>query len=218
MAGPLGIALLTSAAAMAGTFFSGRQAKREAEKNREFQERMSNTSYQRGVADMRSAGINPALAAGRGGASTPSGAVAEVPDYGEATGRAVSSGLAVRESRARVELLEAQAEQARSGGQLSRTQAYDLSTSASLRYGLLAAQQAVANADATQRRELLPMILERARAEVDTMVSSARATNARAALDELAREGAGNIEDFERRMGEAGPWTRLLFELLRIVK
>lgn len=47
----------------------------EAQKDREFQERMANTAIQRQVADMQAAGINPAALNGNG-ADVPSGAAA----------------------------------------------------------------------------------------------------------------------------------------------
>lgn len=50
----------------------------QAQINRDWQTQMSNTAYQRGMADMKAAGLNPILAANLGGATTPGGGPASV--------------------------------------------------------------------------------------------------------------------------------------------
>lgn len=83
--GPLIAAALPAAASVAGGIAGiiGADSQNaanaaEAQKNRDFQERLSNTAWQRGVADMRAAGLNPALAYEKGGASAPAGAQARL--------------------------------------------------------------------------------------------------------------------------------------------
>lgn len=87
----------------------------QAQLNRDWQERMSNTSWQRGVADMKAAGINPMLAFSKGGASTPAGsaATAQTGAPQQNTMAGVTSALQLLNLKAQIDNIKAQTENTR---------------------------------------------------------------------------------------------------------
>jgi len=62
-----------------------------ARENTEFQKSMANTAHQREMADLKAAGLNPILAAGRSGAAAPPGSVASMQTPG--TGGIIAEGI-----------------------------------------------------------------------------------------------------------------------------
>lgn len=104
---PAAIAAGATLGAGALNYLGARQANQMnmkiAKKQMHFQERMSNTAYQRTVEDMRAAGLNPALAYNLGGASSPMGSSTNV---GNELSGAVNSALDAQRAFAEVKNLE----------------------------------------------------------------------------------------------------------------
>ncbi len=92
--GPFAAAALTGGLSFLGGKSRNRAASAQAQRQMDFQERMSNTAHQREIADLRKAGLNPILSATGGrGASSPGGAQAPMQDI---VTPGISSALASR--------------------------------------------------------------------------------------------------------------------------
>lgn len=104
MFGALAAGLAAGGLGFLGARNTNRHAQDNSREQMAFQERMSSTAYQRATEDLRKAGLNPILAAGHSGASTPGGSSAPVRD---ALGSATSSAMEARRLHADLANLEA---------------------------------------------------------------------------------------------------------------
>ena len=102
---------ISSAGGLMANAGSWKKTKWAIQMQQDFQERMSNTAYQRSVKDMRSAGLNPMMMFGGSGgaASTPSGGQANITQEDVLT-PALNTALAFRNQRNQDKLSKAEVE------------------------------------------------------------------------------------------------------------
>lgn len=129
----------------------------ESQKNRDFQERMSNTGYQRGVLDMEKAGLNKALAYTNGPASTPTGstATATAPRKGDIGAGLLNTAKGIASQGAELKQVGANTDLARANTEVSHITAQKLGANAKeaeLNQELIKANTKKANEEAERSR------------------------------------------------------------------
>ena len=186
-------AAVTAGASLLGSAYSASQSAAMSREQMEFQERMSNTAHQRAAADLEAAGLNRILALGMP-ASTPGGAMGQVPDYGSALAKGAEAGTKAFLAPSAKKLSEAQAEtQAASARQLEAAAAQALKNIEMIE-AQITGQQLDNIMNATKANFFLPLL------EVQ---EGLKGTTVSDVLNGLAEAGAQGINSAKTTVDEA---------------
>lgn len=182
---------------------------REAQSSRDWQEHMSNTSYQRAVKDMQSAGLNPMLAYQSGGASSPSGAtgLGFQAQMGNSLASAVEGFNRSRSTGAEVEQKSAQTEQ--SGSQTSLNKAAEAKVEADTKVSEATAKQVEASTLAKIQEARTGSAVEaRERAQAASIQDQRARDSATAPLYNILERATQYIKDKAKEVSSASHAVR----------
>lgn len=223
--------MLPGAASLFGAYMGYRGQKKTNEANvgiaREqmaFQERMSNTSYQRAMADMKAAGLNPMLAHSQGGASSPPGSSARSENPAAAgfasASQASGAALAVQQSlatRAQIANLEAQTAKIKSEtmDQAVNT-AFRMAQMQNVRVQALSTEEKIPGIRAESARNLQKLEEERYPGSypASAFAADVRRRKAEASLAELEIPKGKAEEKFWEDTGPMSQYLRMFLQLL----
>lgn len=187
----------------------------EAWKNREWQEKMSNTAYERTMGDMKLAGLNPILAAGSGpnpfgsGATASIGGLPSLTNPGSLMGQGVSSAGQAMTQAASTKALLTQADKDKSATDVNKAQVEYTG----------ALQKQADQQTATSAAQQHQVEAQTRNTDADTLLKGAQTItegNSAFKVGADARISARTAEDTER-FG-ASPWGQAVGSVLRMLR